>query len=67
MGSLIRKNLVDKFYLFFAPKILGGGDGVPLAHGKGPKQIDDCLGLEEVRVRRFGDDLLVQGYPKRDK
>lgn len=67
MGSLIRENLVDKYFVFFAPKILGGGDGVPLAHGEGPKKIDDCLGLKEVRVRRFGDDLLVQGYPRESK
>ena len=67
MGSLIRENLVDKCFLFFAPKILGGGDGVPLAHGEGPKKIDDCLGLKEVRLRRFGDDLLIQGYPRKTK
>jgi diaminohydroxyphosphoribosylaminopyrimidine deaminase/5-amino-6-(5-phosphoribosylamino)uracil reductase len=64
MGSLIRENLVDKYFFFYAPKILGGGDGVPLARGEGPTKIDDCLGLNEARVRRFGDDFLVQGYPR---
>jgi diaminohydroxyphosphoribosylaminopyrimidine deaminase/5-amino-6-(5-phosphoribosylamino)uracil reductase len=64
MGSLIRENLIDKYFVFFAPKILGGGDGVPLAQGEGPKKIEDCLGLKEVRVRRFGNDVLVQGYPR---
>jgi len=63
MGTLIRERLIDKFYFFLAPKILGGGDGVPVASGPGPRRIDGCLGLREIETRRFGDDLLVIGYP----
>jgi len=63
MGSLIRERLIDKFYFFVAPKILGGGDGIPVAAGPGPKRIDQCQGLKEIDTRRFGDDLLVIGYP----
>ncbi len=65
MGSMIRAGLVDKFYVFKAPKLLGGGDGVPLASGPGARRMDRCLELEEIRVRRFGPDVLIQGYPRR--
>ena len=63
VGAMIRERLIDKYYLFKAPKILGGNDGVPMAFGPGPKRIGDCLNLREIRVRKFGTDLLIRGYP----
>ena len=63
MGAMIQERLIDKYYLFKAPKILGGDDGVPMAFGSGPKRISDCLNLKELRVRKFGTDLLIRGYP----
>ncbi|MGD9320411.1 MAG: bifunctional diaminohydroxyphosphoribosylaminopyrimidine deaminase/5-amino-6-(5-phosphoribosylamino)uracil reductase RibD [Desulfobacteraceae bacterium] len=63
MGSMIRQSLVDKFYIFKAPKILGGNDGIPMASGPGPRNMNGCLRLRDVKVRRFGDNILVRGYP----
>ena len=63
IGSLLREKLVDKFYIFKAPKILGGGDGVPMAAGSGPPKIDQCLRLKKIKVRRFEDDVLLTAYP----
>jgi diaminohydroxyphosphoribosylaminopyrimidine deaminase/5-amino-6-(5-phosphoribosylamino)uracil reductase len=63
MGSMIRERLIDKFYLFKAPKILGGNDGFPMASGTGPKTIDDCISLKDLQVKRLGDDTLFIGYP----
>jgi diaminohydroxyphosphoribosylaminopyrimidine deaminase/5-amino-6-(5-phosphoribosylamino)uracil reductase len=63
LGSLIRQGLPDKFFIFKAPKILGGDDGVPMASGPGAKLMDQCLTLTDVRVKRFGEDVLITGYP----
>jgi diaminohydroxyphosphoribosylaminopyrimidine deaminase/5-amino-6-(5-phosphoribosylamino)uracil reductase len=63
-GSMLRERLVDKFYIFKAPKILGGGDGVPMAAGPGPKRMDQCPVLKDIHVRRFDDDTLIVGYPE---
>lgn len=63
MGSMIRGKLVDKFYVFQAPRILGGGDGIPMASGPGPRRMDDGLRLKDLKLRRFGEDLLWVGYP----
>ena len=63
MGSMIRERLIDKFYLFKAPKILGGDDGIPMASGTGAKRMDHCLHLKDIKVRRFRDDILCIGYP----
>jgi diaminohydroxyphosphoribosylaminopyrimidine deaminase/5-amino-6-(5-phosphoribosylamino)uracil reductase len=62
-GSLIRERLVDKFYIFKAPKILGGEDGFPLASGPGVKRMDKCLSLREIKISRFEEDILIEGYP----
>jgi len=62
-GSLLREKLIDKFYIFKAPKLLGGDDGIPMAAGPGPQRMEDSLLLKEIRVRRFGDDTLIIGYP----
>jgi diaminohydroxyphosphoribosylaminopyrimidine deaminase/5-amino-6-(5-phosphoribosylamino)uracil reductase len=62
-GSMIREKLVDKFYIFLAPKILGGGDGIPMAAGPGSKRMEQCMRLKNTQLRRFGDDILVVGYP----
>mgnify|MGYP002388412588 FL=1 len=63
MGAMIRERLVDKFCIFKAPKLLGASDGRPMALGPGPSRMDQSLALKEVQVRRFGEDLLITGYP----
>jgi len=60
---MLREKLVDKYYIFEAPKILGGGDGIPMVAGNGPEKMDQSLGLKNVQIRRFGEDILVAGYP----
>jgi diaminohydroxyphosphoribosylaminopyrimidine deaminase / 5-amino-6-(5-phosphoribosylamino)uracil reductase len=63
VGSLLREKLVDKFFIFKAPKLLGGGDGIPMAAGPGPRTMEKSLPLRDLEVRRFGDDMLVTAYP----
>jgi diaminohydroxyphosphoribosylaminopyrimidine deaminase / 5-amino-6-(5-phosphoribosylamino)uracil reductase len=64
MGAMIREKLVDKFCIFKAPKILGGSDGRPMVLGPGPTRMDQSVPLKDVQVRRFGEDLLITGYPE---
>jgi len=64
MGAMIRERLVDKFCIFKAPKILGASDGRPMALGQGPSRMDQSIPLKDIRIRRFGEDLLITGYPQ---
>ncbi|MGD9073725.1 MAG: bifunctional diaminohydroxyphosphoribosylaminopyrimidine deaminase/5-amino-6-(5-phosphoribosylamino)uracil reductase RibD [Desulfobacteraceae bacterium] len=64
MGSMIRQRLIDKFYIFKAPKIMGGNDGISMASGPGPQKMNGCLKLRDIKVWRFGDDILIRGYPE---
>lgn len=63
LGSMVRERLIDKFYVFRAPLLLGGNDGVPMASGPGAAEISRCLKLKDVLVRRIDNDVLTIGYP----
>ena len=62
VGSALSAGIVDKVMFFYAPKIMGGNDGVPICSGRGPDLMKDCTTLKDVRVERFGDDVLIEGY-----
>ena len=56
------EGIVDKVMFFIAPKIIGGRDSYPPVGGKTFKRLDDAYSLKDMKVRRLGDDLLVEGY-----
>ncbi len=58
--EFIKQKLVDKVYIFIAPKILGRG--IPSISNIGIKSIDDILTLKEISIQTFGDDVLITGY-----
>ncbi|MFC1812560.1 bifunctional diaminohydroxyphosphoribosylaminopyrimidine deaminase/5-amino-6-(5-phosphoribosylamino)uracil reductase RibD [Thermodesulfobacteriota bacterium] len=62
IASALSAGIVDKIIFFYAPKILGGDDGVPICRGKGPEIMKDSIPVKDVRVRRFDDDVMIEGY-----
>ena len=60
-ASLWRAGLVNRVMLFIAPKILGGGDGLPLFAGAGAPRMADALSLSHVRITPVGEDALIEG------
>ena len=64
IGSLFDERLVDKILFFISPKIIGGKDAVSSVMGNGVKRIDQAIKLLDLKVRRFGEDLLVQARVK---
>jgi len=62
IGSLFDDNLIDKFLFFISPKIIGGKDAVSSVMGKGVSRIDRAVKLKDIKIRRFGEDLMVEGY-----
>lgn len=63
-ARFLEEGLVDRMAVFVAPR-LAGADGVPLAAMPGPARMADALRLVDVRVERFGDDVLLLGRPVR--
>jgi diaminohydroxyphosphoribosylaminopyrimidine deaminase/5-amino-6-(5-phosphoribosylamino)uracil reductase len=57
--AFLDARLADEVLVYVAPKILGGG--VDWLGGAGPARMADALALEDVEVRRVGDDVAVRG------
>lgn len=65
-GSFLDKGLVDKFLIFLAPKLLGDPQALGMFRGKGFSKLQDSLILREVKIRRIGEDIFIEGYPKQE-
>jgi diaminohydroxyphosphoribosylaminopyrimidine deaminase / 5-amino-6-(5-phosphoribosylamino)uracil reductase len=66
-GSTINKaalasGVVDRVFLYYAPKILAGVGAVPFAAGAGSHQLDEALQVKHLHLHRFGEDFAVEGY-----
>ena len=63
-GSFLDKGLVDKLVLFFSPKVIGDPEALGMFGGKGVADLKDAISVKDLRVRRIGGDILVEGYLK---
>jgi diaminohydroxyphosphoribosylaminopyrimidine deaminase / 5-amino-6-(5-phosphoribosylamino)uracil reductase len=62
--AALASGIVDKVFLYYAPKILGGSGSVPFAGGAGFPRISDAAPVKSVRLHRFGEDFAAEGYVK---
>ena len=61
-AAALEAGVVDKVFLYYAPKILGGTDALPLAGGRGIRAMRDALPVRHIRHHQFGADFAVEGY-----
>jgi len=61
-GAALDAGIVDKVFLYYAPKILGGTNALPLASGQGIRAMRDALAVRNIRHYQFGEDFAVEGY-----
>ena len=62
IASALHAGIVDKVLFFYAPKILGGDDGVSICRGEGAAVMQDAITIKDIAVQRFGDDVMIEGY-----
>ena len=58
-GAALASGEVDKVFLYYAPKILGGG-AVPFIAGEDLRGRPQCV--QHFELRRFGEDFALEGY-----
>jgi diaminohydroxyphosphoribosylaminopyrimidine deaminase/5-amino-6-(5-phosphoribosylamino)uracil reductase len=63
--SFLEQGLADKLYLFYAPKIIMGKEAVGITGGPGRARLKDAIQVSEVKVKRLGYDILIEGYLQR--
>lgn len=60
--AALASGIVDKVFLYYAPKILAGTGSVPFAAGAGFRRISEAAIVKDITLHRFGEDFAVEGY-----
>lgn len=60
--AALAAGIVDKVFLYYAPKILAGTGAVPFAGGPGYRHIKEAAHVKSFQLHRFGEDFAVEGY-----
>jgi diaminohydroxyphosphoribosylaminopyrimidine deaminase / 5-amino-6-(5-phosphoribosylamino)uracil reductase len=60
--AALSAGVVDKVFLYYAPKILGGTGAVPFAGGEGFHHISEAAHVKDITIHRFAEDFAVEGY-----
>lgn len=60
--AALAAGIVDKVFLYYAPKILAGAGSVPFAAGAGFRKISEAALVKNLTLHRFGEDFAVEGY-----
>jgi len=63
LGSYaLQDGIVDKVVFFIAPKIIGGRHSFPAIGGSVFRRIEQAYNIRDLRTRKIGEDVLVEGY-----
>jgi len=60
--AALATNVVDKVFLYYAPKILAGTGSIPFAAGAGFLHMNHAAQVKHIKLHRFGEDFAVEGY-----
>lgn len=59
-STAIKAGVVDKIFIFTAPKIIGNGLGA--IGNLGINKIDNAINLKNSVAKKIGNDILIEGY-----
>jgi diaminohydroxyphosphoribosylaminopyrimidine deaminase / 5-amino-6-(5-phosphoribosylamino)uracil reductase len=66
-GSIVNamalaSGVVDKVFLYYAPKIMASEGSIPFASDASLPKLNKSLQVKHARAHRFGEDFAVEGY-----
>jgi len=61
-GSFLDEGLIDKFLLFLSPKLMGDPQALGIFGGSGVFNLEEAIAMKEIKTKRIGEDVLVEGY-----
>ncbi len=61
-ASALREGIVDKVLVFLAPMLIGGKSTPTAVGGEGIETLSQAARLRDVRIERFDDDIMIEGY-----
>jgi len=65
--AVLDSGIADKVFFYYAPKILGGTESLPMAGGTGRRRRTDAILLHNIQLHPIaGDEFAVEGYIRRE-
>jgi diaminohydroxyphosphoribosylaminopyrimidine deaminase/5-amino-6-(5-phosphoribosylamino)uracil reductase len=61
-GSFLSEGLADRFWLFYAPILIGGQSAKGMIGGRGVATVAEALKCERLKWQALGGDYFVEGY-----
>ena len=61
-GSFLDQGLIDKIFLFLSPKLIGDPLAPGIFSGAGIASLKEATSIKDLKVRRVGEDILLEGY-----
>lgn len=65
-SAFLKEGLIDKVLFFYSPILIGGKGAFNLIGGKGIDFLKDAYRIDIVSLKRFKDDICVEGYVHRN-
>jgi len=62
IGSALKEKVVDKAYIFIAPKIFGDANALDAVVGLKVTDVNKTFQLKKVKYKTINQDLMVSGY-----
>lgn len=62
IGRALKRNLVDKLFIFIAPKIVGDQEALSSVDGLQITDINQSVRLKNLTVYKIDQDIFIQGY-----
>ncbi|RMF96525.1 MAG: bifunctional diaminohydroxyphosphoribosylaminopyrimidine deaminase/5-amino-6-(5-phosphoribosylamino)uracil reductase RibD [Candidatus Schekmanbacteria bacterium] len=60
-ASALKQGIIDKFFLFFAPILIGGNNAKGFVGGSGIKKLSEAYKMDITKIKRIGRDILIVG------
>ena len=67
IGEALKAGLVDMAHIYIAPKIFGDAAALNSVAGLNVTSVNKTFSLKNITIKRFKQDLLVQGYVYRNR
>ncbi len=64
IGGALKEKLVDKLYIYVAPKIIGDQNALSSVAGIATVDVNKAIFLRDMTFQRIDQDVLITGYPK---
>ncbi|UOF89882.1 bifunctional diaminohydroxyphosphoribosylaminopyrimidine deaminase/5-amino-6-(5-phosphoribosylamino)uracil reductase RibD [Fodinisporobacter ferrooxydans] len=61
-GHLLQQSLIDKLFLFYAPKLIGASAAPGSFGGMGVETVQEAWCVKQMEIKQLGRDLCLIGY-----